>query len=356
MDQHTLSGYFSPDYQTARKRFEAGSHRTGARFIRLPLDVFAPDGIRLSIDIAWLGNPEPRRVLLHVCGIHGVEGFCGSAIQLRLLESPPALAQEDALILVHPLNPYGMAWLRRYNESNVDMNRNVLKSDDAYRGVSETYRELYPLLNPSALSSLDLFYCHAVPEIWKRGFQTVKESLVQGQYEFPQGLFFGGDKLTQGMSVYRDWLNRNLSSTRDFFVIDVHSGLGQFGEELLFVERRTSSFELLRERLGDSELIEDKNRSVGYSIRGGHDELFDCLEFTPRVNFVVQEFGTYHPLRVLKALRDENVFHHHSGRSSDTFHPVKQRLRKMFCPESLRWRCEVLAKGTRLVHCVAVMW
>lgn len=32
--------------------------------------------------------------------------------------------------MVHVLNPYGMAWLRRVNENNVDLNRNFRAADD----------------------------------------------------------------------------------------------------------------------------------------------------------------------------------------------------------------------------------
>src|SRR5213592_2819131 len=94
--------------------------------------------VEISIDTAWFGTANPHRVLLHSSGLHGVEGFAGSAIQLQLLNSLPSLPQDAALIVVHVLNPYGMAWLRRFNENNVDLNRNFL-GDDAYIGAPEAY-------------------------------------------------------------------------------------------------------------------------------------------------------------------------------------------------------------------------
>src|SRR5215471_211462 len=138
--------YFSPDYFTARTRFREAAKKTGARFETLPLDVRGSGGEELGIDIAWFGAENPRRVLLHSSGLHGVEGFAGSAIQLQLLNELPALAKDAAVILVHILNPYGMSWLRRANENNVDLNRNFLKdgdyTDDLQRMAQNTIRTL----------------------------------------------------------------------------------------------------------------------------------------------------------------------------------------------------------------------
>src|SRR5437868_6038091 len=98
--------YFSGDYSTARRRFQDGAKRAGAALESLKMDAKGPSGEDLAIDIAYLGAEDPRRALLHSSGIHGVEGFAGSAIQLQLLQDPPALAKDSALIIVHILNPY----------------------------------------------------------------------------------------------------------------------------------------------------------------------------------------------------------------------------------------------------------
>ena len=74
--------YFSPDYFIARDRFRECAARAGARLEVLPLEAKGPDGQELTIDIAWIGTDTPNRLLVHSSGLHGVEGFAGSAIQL----------------------------------------------------------------------------------------------------------------------------------------------------------------------------------------------------------------------------------------------------------------------------------
>ena len=61
-----------------------------------------------------------------ISGTHGVEGFAGSALQVGLLDEgiQNELSPESAVLMIHAINPYGMAHLRRFNEDNVDLNRN----------------------------------------------------------------------------------------------------------------------------------------------------------------------------------------------------------------------------------------
>ncbi len=78
------------------------------------------------------GNPLANRALVISSGLYGVEGLFGSAVQLALLERylpdyrlPPDLA----IVIIHILNPFGCAWYRRWNEDNIDLNRNFLLAE-----------------------------------------------------------------------------------------------------------------------------------------------------------------------------------------------------------------------------------
>src|SRR5258705_12025645 len=93
--------YFSPDYATARDRFRQMATAAGGRLESLPIDAKGPKEELLTTDIAWFGARKPKRAILHSSGLHGVEGFAGSAIQLQLLNSLPALPDDTALIIVH---------------------------------------------------------------------------------------------------------------------------------------------------------------------------------------------------------------------------------------------------------------
>ena len=185
--------FFSPDYFTARDRFREMATTAGGHQETIPLDAKGPNGEPLGIDIAWFGAASPRRVVLHSSGLHGVEGFAGSAIQLQLLQDLPKISEDTALIVVHVLNPYGMAWLRRFNESNVDLNRNFL-GDGPYAGAPDTYSVLDSFLNPPTPPRTDLFTLRAGWLVMRYGMPALKTAVVGGQYEYAKGLFFGGKR------------------------------------------------------------------------------------------------------------------------------------------------------------------
>ena len=100
---------FSPDYVDARARFRSSAMALDCRLDAYAIDAKGPQGEELTIDFAVFGQPDPRRVVIVSSGLHGVEGYLGSAVQAALLEErlggfiPP---NDTALVLIHGLNPY----------------------------------------------------------------------------------------------------------------------------------------------------------------------------------------------------------------------------------------------------------
>lgn len=342
--------YFSVDYASARARFRASAGKAGAILHALALDAKAPEGADLTIDIAWLGQPDARRFLLHSSGLHGVEAFTGSAVQLALLAQPPEVPADCALVLVHVLNPYGMAWLRRTNENNVDLNRNFLAEDEHWHGAPELYDRIDPILNPPAPPGRDFFYLRALWQTWRHGFRPLKQAVARGQYEYPRGLFFGGRKLEQGPRLYLDWLQRHLTRAQYVFALDLHTGLGRWGEDTLLLEAGAGATppEQLSAAL-DHPLVDVRaDPGVAYEVRGGMGAGLARVFPVVPADFVLQELGTYSPLAVFHALREENRLHHYGAPKQD--HPVKRRLMERLCPASARWRTRALGHGVRLAQ------
>ena len=80
MQGMALADFFSADYRSARARFTAAADRLGWRREVHDIGVSGPAGESLSIDTALLGNPSPENVVIISSGLHGVEGFFGSAV------------------------------------------------------------------------------------------------------------------------------------------------------------------------------------------------------------------------------------------------------------------------------------
>jgi hypothetical protein len=218
-----------------------------------------------------------------------------------------------------------MAWLRRVNENNVDLNRNFAGADERRDPAPELYRRLDRVLNPpSPPGGFDLFYLRAAWHVMRHGLKPLRQAIAGGQYAFPKGLFFGGERLEQGPSHYRSWLREHLATVTSGSAIDVHTGLGRWRQESL---------------------------EGSYEVQGGYGKVFEALSHRPRIDTITQEFGTYPSLRVLSALREENRWHHYGGGSIE--HRSKARLKERFAPRSQAWRSFVVQRGLSLARATA---
>jgi hypothetical protein len=338
---------FSTDYFEARDRFR---HLAGERALSLPVSV---RGARdaLTIDIAWLGTSDAQRIVLATSGLHGVEGFAGSAVQCALLRDPPALAPGSALVLVHALNPWGFAQLRRVNENNVDLNRNFLPARTGYGGAPRLYPVLDPLLNPRSRPRRDGFLLRAAVHALRLGVRTCRQAIAEGQYEYPAGLFYGGRALEQGPARFLDWLRVTLPRAQRLLVLDLHTGLGRHGAQTLLAEPDMPAARVAYWARALDARIEGGAGATdpgGFSARGSLAGAIRQAAAQARPEFFTVDYGTCSGLKLLYALREENRWHHHGDRTLT--HPAKARLKAAFAPASERWRAAVVRQGDALLR------
>src|SRR6201999_3319201 len=106
---------FGTDYQAARGKFLAAARAAGATLEAAQHPERGPDGGALFTDIARLGPADAEAMLVMISATHGVEGFCGSGAQIDWLRRGEAarLPPGGGALLIHAINPYRFAWLRR---------------------------------------------------------------------------------------------------------------------------------------------------------------------------------------------------------------------------------------------------
>ena len=345
---------YSSDYFTARRRFRDAASQLGWALEEYPIDAVGPGGETLTIDAAHSDGGDPSRVLVLSSGVHGVEGFFGSAVQLGLLERwAIAGGPEVKCLLLHGLNPYGFAWLRRFDENNVDPNRNFLLPGQSYEGSPPRYQQLDGFMNPQrAPSRWDPFALKALLEIARHGKPALRETIAAGQYDFPQGLFFGGAGPSQMNKILIDNFPRWLNGSSHVVHLDFHTGLGAFGTCKLLLDYPLNQRQRthLTDWFGADSFEEHDAGGVAYETRGGFGRWAVSQNFVPDCLYACAEYGTYRPARVLAGLRAENQAHHWSAATIDTNHWTKRRLLELFYPASNRWRTNVLEHGIQLVE------
>lgn len=309
----------------------------------LPLPGCGPGGETLAVDVATVGAARPARAVVVSSGLHGVEGFFGSAVQLAWLEGVGAgridVPPGTAVVLVHAVNPYGFAWRRRANERNVDLNRNFLDPGEPYDGTPPLYDRVHRLLNPETpLSRADLFLVRAAWAVCRHGLRALRAAVAEGQYEHPSGLFFGGHGPEASTRLVRD---RFWGWTRDageVVHLDLHTGLGRHAECQILVEPvHAPDLGWYRARFAPARVVSVAQEGA-YAARGVMGARLGRHAEGRRYRFACVEIGTHPALRVLGALRAENHAHRFSEPGSRPYERAKRELVECSCPANRTWR------------------
>lgn len=357
-DLISYTATFSTDYTTGRARFRSAAQAISCRLEEYAIEQKGPGGEDLTIDVAILGAAHPKKVVLISSGLHGVEGFFGSAVQVALLEEPQGrwtCPPGVALVLLHALNPYGFAWLRRCNEDNIDLNRNFLLSGEEYTGSPDKYRDLDAFFNPtSPPSRKELFLIKASAIILRHGMTTLKNTLPVGQYDFPKGLFFGGHSQSKTYQILAANLPRWIGDATSVLHIDFHTGLGRKATYKLFIDELMDSDQArwLVEKFGADVVEAEASRPGGtaYTVRGALGKW--CSSKFPQCNYnyLLAEFGTYPSIQVVEALRAENRAHFWGQLNDPAYEWARKRLVEIFVPVDQGWRNTVVSQGLNVVQ------
>jgi hypothetical protein len=350
------STYFSFDYQAARHKVLEASTAIGAKIESFKNPNSGLEGEPLYTDVALIGPKDAAAILVLVSGTHGVEGFAGSGIQTGLLQQGIAssLKPNMSIVMIHAINPYGFAHLRRFNEDNIDLNRNFVDHTKPYP-PNQGYKELANAISPKSISFWSniktgfRLLCYRL----KNGKNKLKVAISDGQYTHPQGLFYGGQSETWSNKTIRTIVNRYLSNAKRVVVVDFHTGLGPYGNaEVILNEKEDSPiYKRAVESWGDSRVKTTvSGKSVSVPLQAALKLVFSKMLPNAEVTAVILEFGTLPAMKVFWALRAENWLHHHGGKGHPDAKRIKNDLLRAFYPDSEDWKSQVWKKGKEVVE------
>ena len=345
---------FSGSYQVARERFRGAARAAAAPLDRHLLAGEGPDGGELAVDVALVGARNPRRAVVVSSGLHGVEGFFGSAVQLewlhRFRRGSAPVPGGTLVVLLHAVNPFGFAWRRRTNEGNVDLNRNFLADGETYAGTPGHYDRVHVLLNPpTPPSRLDPFRLRAAWAVRRHGLSVLQDAVATGQYEHPSGLFFGGREASASTRLVQERFWSWTRAAEEVLHLDLHTGLGDYADYRLLIEPpHLPDLGWYRSRF-EPERVVPVGDDTPYAARGVMGAWLARHAGPRSYRFACLEFGTYGPLRVLAALRSENRAHHHSVPGAAAYGRAKRELVECFCPARRLWRRKALGRALEVI-------
>ncbi|AYU81101.1 hypothetical protein, conserved [Leishmania donovani] len=347
--------YYSSSYQLARERFLAAAEAAHAQIEHHLITKRGNE--EYYMDTAFFAGKRKDKLLVHTSGTHGVEGFTGSAIQVKLLQEWNETALSGPSILfVHAVNPHGMAHFRRFNEENVDLNRNYLSTEEwaevkARDANIAGYEDLRPLLVPQTpprfIDRYVLLYV-AAKTLARHGFVKLKRAFVTGQYHDPAGINYGGDREQKSISVLREVLKKHAVATgaTEAVYLDVHTGLGPTGVDTMMMKSSQEAEKCRKVFPGariDNSQTATSGPSAGYNLAAG--SIRPVAELGPNTLAVTEEFGTVNPLFVARAVILENAAYR-LCRGSYVHAVMQSWMRDVFYPQEISYKRATLKRGS----------
>lgn len=331
-------------YAEARAAFVTAADAAGAQRTSFPHPLRGPEGEELAIDVAELGPSDATRVVVVVSATHGVEGYTGSALQTQWLthhadERPGAVR----VVLVHGLNPYGFAWVRRVNEDNVDLNRNFIDWSEP-APLNADYATIAALLVPERWTPDEVQRTTGeiltIAADW--GFPKLQAVVSGGQYQHRTGVFYGGAGPVWSHRWLREWSAAALAASQTVRILDLHTGLGPNGVGELISHASSSEppYQRATALWGPVMSMVDGD-SVSAPLQGDWLAASESLAPHAEVTAVAVEYGTVDTVTVLQALRADAWLHANGDPVGPDAAAVRAQVRAAFADDDPTWieRC-----------------
>ena len=350
---------FATDFRTMQQRFLSAAESAGAKLQAYPHPLPGPAGEALATDIALFGRRDAKKLMVLISGTHGVEGPFGSACQCEWMAQhnawePP---EDTAVVVVHLINPWGAAWSRRVNEDNVDINRNFVDwniTTPANAGYAALHEALvcHDLDGPER-EAADAALDKVRTESGDMAFSSIVSA---GQYEFADGLFFGGAEPVWSNRTLCDILATYGSRAQQVIAFDLHTGAGPYGYPALLsvAASEHTGLDWGRTIFGPAltPVITGNNATTDTGIAatatGYVSEAVRQALPQARVLPLVIECGTLRDSETMQAMRSDNWLHLFGELDSDQGQQIKATLRDSFVPVDANWQSSCI--GTSLLY------
>jgi len=348
-------GYFAQSYAEARRKFIEASTAAGQEPVAHAHPLLGRDGELLAMDVARFGAADAHGLLILSSACHGVEGYCGSGVQNALLADAgfqaAAARASVAVLYIHALNPYGFSWLRRTTHENVDLNRNFQDfSKPLPRNAA--YDSLAHLIVPAEWPPTPQVNAGLAQFVAEHGAKALQAAISGGQYEHPQGLFYGGRNPSWSQQTLRHVLHDHGQRCNRLGWIDLHTGLGPsgHGERIFAGPDDAAAIARARAWWGDqvTSMYDGSSESALLTglmwLAAGQE----CPQ--AEVTGIAMEYGTLPFEQVTEALRADQWLENHPEAAQTLRLQIKRQVRDAFYVDSDEWKRRVVEQGVEAAH------
>ena len=311
----------------------------------------------LYIDNIYLPSEgEKTNLIILTTGVHGMEGYIGSVMLDVFFEEiyPTLNTANTGILIVANVNPYGMKYMRRYNENNVDLNRNFIEDWDSFDlSSNKEYPKVESFLQPTGKMRNAFwhevgFYLSLAKEAIFTGADTISDALLTGQYEYAEGVYYGGNGDEKSTTYLKGVFSDCLEGEYENIVhIDIHSGYGPRYNMVIFNSVQDPTTEAEAKAMFGYDYIIATDSEDFYETFGDTTDYFYRLAKSKNTDKDLYstcfEFGTIgdsflDSILSLKYTVDENRNHWYPSDNSTTNEMVKENYYELFYPTETQWR------------------
>ena len=362
-DSYAYSDSFYTTYDEIRAHLKDRVESLKAANVTVEQSSYAIDeSDGLYIDNIYLPSTEKKsNLIILTTGIHGMEGYIGSVmLDVFFDEIYPTLdTANTGVLIVANVNPYGMKYMRRYNENNVDLNRNFIEDWDSFDlSSNQEYPKVESFLQPEGKIGNAFwhevgFYLSLAKEAIVSGADTISDALLTGQYEYSDGVYYGGNGDEKSTAYLKSVFNDCLESEYENLIhVDIHSGYGPRYNMVIFnsVQDPTTEAEAKAE-LGYDYIIATDSEEF-YETFGDTTDYFYRLakskNSSKNLYSTCFEFGTIgdgslDSILSLKYTIDENRQHWYPSEDKIASQVVEENYKELFYPTETEWREKTVA-------------
>jgi hypothetical protein len=346
---------FSTRYGEARQKFLRAAHDADLSVDSLVHPLKGREGEELAMDVVLDGPANADKLLILSSACHGAEGYCGSGVQINALNNPAwrqaARDQGVSVLYIHALNPHGFSHVRRVTHENVDLNRNFQDFSQPLP-TNPAYGALHNLLLPEVWPPDAVNAAATAQFIAERGMPAFQAAVTQGQHEFPEGMFFGGQAPTWSNLSLRRVLQRYGQQTKQLAWIDLHTGLGPCGVGERIFACRDDAEALARAKAwwgpGITSIYDGSSSSAfltGLMWMAAYQECPQA-EYTG----MALEYGTLPMEQIMPALRADHWLHLHPEAHDTLRQQIRRDLLDAFYVDTDAWRTQIVDQAMDALH------
>jgi len=319
-----------------------------------------PDHEDLTVD--WIRADclsIKEHMILLTAGIHGVEGYVGSAIQKVFIEEylTGFDPQTTGITLVHSINPWGMLNKRRVNPNNVDLNRNFLVDQKNFlQEFNSSYIALNTFLNPSrpiqtVFQETFAFLMNVIKSLTRSRIPAMRGAIMLGQRSYPEGLYYCGSGYQAETQVLIELIKELFQHYRSIYQIDLHTGYGpRYQMSLINSPNESRTSEELEEffnyprvlRADPDQFYQMQGDMINWAYQLQRDEYPDIAYYGTAFEFGTYGSGILAEIASLKDTLFENQAHFHGTGSDLVVDKIRGKFLDLYCPSEDRWRSKVL--------------